>query len=316
MLPAATVATPAAPDPGRDAPPPWTLAQRLGFRFAFAFAAVWLFPGPFGFFPILERITDPYEAAWAPLVRVLGRLLGLSQPLEFIHNGSADTSYGWVRLLALALTALVATAVWSLADRRRRDYERLHAWLRSFLRFTVAGFMFYYGFAKVLHTQFPAPVSGWLERSYGDSSPMGLLWTFMGYSTPYNVFTGLAVLAGGVLLLFRRTTALGALVLLGVMANVVLLNFCYDVPVKIFSTELWLLALFLAGPRLRLLFDLASAGSTRAPTSAEPRATAAPPPPLSSPAIPPARSCTARRYDSPDSSPAGRSAPRPGRRSC
>ena len=38
---------------------------------------------------------------------------------------------------------------------------------------------------------------------------------------------------GALLLLFRRTTALGAAVLAVVLVNVVMMNFCYDVPVKI-----------------------------------------------------------------------------------
>jgi hypothetical protein len=38
-----------------------------------------------------------------------------------------------------------------------------------------------------------------LLKPYGESSPMGLLWTFMGYSTGYNLFTGGAEALGGLL---------------------------------------------------------------------------------------------------------------------
>ena len=55
--------------------------------------------------------------------------------------------------------------------------------------------------------------------------------------------------------LFRRTTALGSLVAFGVLLNVVMLNFCYDVPVKLYSTNLLLMALYLASPDLRRLVD-------------------------------------------------------------
>jgi hypothetical protein len=48
----------------------------------------------------------------------------------------------------------------------------------------------------------------------------------------------------------RRTSTLGALLALAVMGNVVALNFCYDVPVKLFSSQLWLTAAFIAGPDL------------------------------------------------------------------
>jgi hypothetical protein len=85
---------------------------------------------------------------------------------------------------------------------------------------------------------------------------MGLLWTFMGASIPYVIFTGAAEMLGGLLLTTRRTTLLGALVGIGVMSNVVMLNFSYDVPVKLYSSHLLLMAVFLAAPDLKRLADL------------------------------------------------------------
>jgi len=67
---------------------------------------------------------------------------------------------------------------------------------------------------------------------------MGLLWTFMAASKGYQIFTGAAEVLGGILLLWKRTTTLGALTVFGVMANVMALNFFYDVPVKLLSTHL------------------------------------------------------------------------------
>lgn len=85
---------------------------------------------------------------------------------------------------------------------------------------------------------------------------MGLVWNFMGASTPYTVFTGAAEMLGGFLLAVRRTTALGALVSIGVMSNVVMLNFSYDVPVKLYSSHLLAMAAFLLLPDLKRLADL------------------------------------------------------------
>ena len=74
---------------------------------------------------------------------------------------------------------------------------------------------------------------------------MRVLWSFMGASVPYTIFAGVAEVVPGLLLFFRRTTTLGALLSAGVMLNVVLLNFCYDVPVKLYSTHLLAASLFL-----------------------------------------------------------------------
>jgi hypothetical protein len=83
---------------------------------------------------------------------------------------------------------------------------------------------------------------------------MGLLWTFMGTSVPYQIFSGAGELLGGLLLFQRRTAVLGALVTTGVMAQVVMLNFAFDTPVKLYSGHLLVLALFLLLPHARNLF--------------------------------------------------------------
>jgi hypothetical protein len=85
---------------------------------------------------------------------------------------------------------------------------------------------------------------------------MGLLWTFMGQSTLYTVLAGFAEVVGGALLFFRRTTTLGALVLLGVLVNVVAMNYAFDVPVKIFSTHLLVMVAILLARDARRLVDL------------------------------------------------------------
>jgi hypothetical protein len=103
-------------------------------------------------------------------------------------------------------------------------------------------------------SQFPPPGVERLLQPYGESSPMGLLWTFMGASKAYTLFAGLSEYLGGALLMFRRTATLGALLTAGVMTHVVVLNFCYDVPVKLFSAHLLLMAIsLLLTERCRLM---------------------------------------------------------------
>jgi uncharacterized membrane protein YphA (DoxX/SURF4 family) len=154
------------------------------------------------------------------------------------------------------IAAAVATVVWSILDRRRTRYDRLAALLRVFLRYHIAIQMLGYGFAKLFTGQFPAPTNGRLMQAYGDSSPMGLLWTFMGNSRAYTMFAGAAEVLGGTLIVFRRTATLGAIVVLGVMTNVAMLNYCYDVPVKLFATHMVFMALIVIAPDARRLADV------------------------------------------------------------
>jgi hypothetical protein len=85
---------------------------------------------------------------------------------------------------------------------------------------------------------------------------MHLLWTIVGFSKAYSAFTGWSEVIGGLFLLFRRTTLLGALITAMVMFNVFMLNMCFDVPVKIYSATLVLMACFLAAPDAKRLWDL------------------------------------------------------------
>jgi hypothetical protein len=93
-----------------------------------------------------------------------------------------------------------------------------------------------------------------LATPLGDFLPMRFSWHFIGYSTPYQFFSGFVEVVAGVLLLFRRTSTLGAFVAASVFLNVMMMNLCYDIPVKLFSIHLFVLSNFLLlGDAQRLL---------------------------------------------------------------
>jgi hypothetical protein len=85
---------------------------------------------------------------------------------------------------------------------------------------------------------------------------MGLLWTFMGASPAYQMFAGWSEVLGCVLLMFRRTTTLGALVLLGVLTNVFLLDMFFDVPAKLCVLHLLAMCVVLLSPNTTRLIDV------------------------------------------------------------
>src|ERR1700760_1056718 len=94
-----------------------------------------------------------------------------------------------------------------------------------------------------------------LNETYGASSPMHLLWFFMGFSRPYAIFGGLMEVVPGVLLLFERTETIGALGGAAGMLEGAALNLCYDVPVKLYSTHLFLMSVFLLLPDLKPMWE-------------------------------------------------------------
>jgi hypothetical protein len=232
-----------------DVHPDWTPAQRILFRFLFAYLVLYIFPFPLSSIPYAASVSEWYSKLWDAAVPWIGRqVFGL----EFtVHpTGSGDTAFDYVRVFCFAILAAVAAAIWTLLDRRRTAYPTLYRWLRVYVRFYLASVMITYGSVKVIKSQFPNPGLDRLLQPFGDASPMGLLWTFMGASMSYNIFTGAGELLGGLLLTTRRTTLLGSLVCFGVMSHVTMLNFSYDVPVKLFSMHLVAMSLFLMAPDL------------------------------------------------------------------
>jgi len=236
--------------------PEWGPVQRALFRFLFSYLVLYSFPFPLNVIPVYGEILDPsYKEIWRTVVPWVGEhVLGVEVRSRLSAGG--DSTYTYVLLFCSLILALAATAVWMLLDRRRVNDARLHAWLRVYVRFVLAAAMLRYGAEKVIPEQFGTPFPSELLQPIGASSPMRLLWTFMGASIPYVIFTGAAEMLGGLLLAARRTTLLGALVCIGVLSNVVLLNLSYDVPVKLYSSHLLLMAIVLAAPDLRRLASL------------------------------------------------------------
>jgi uncharacterized membrane protein YphA (DoxX/SURF4 family) len=115
----------------------------------------------------------------------------------------------------------------------RSSAARRTAWLvvRLFLAFEMVR----YGMPKILGMQF-YPQYWKLDMRPVEMKPSWLAWTFFGRTYGYQAIGGVIETIGGALLCFRRTTMLGACLLAVVLADVVLVNFFYDVPVKLFSS--------------------------------------------------------------------------------
>ena len=182
-------------------------------------------------------------------------VFGLRAPLVFTGN-SGDTAFHWILNAWLLVLAIAITAAWiALQPGRSRD-PIWHAWFRVFIRFALAAQMFYYGIAKIIPTQFPPPSLVTLVESVGNLSLSDLLWTWVGASTPYQVFTGCAEMASGILLLFPRTTTLGAIIGFADMLQVFVLNMAYDFGLKQISFHYLLMFGFLLAPDIPRLVNV------------------------------------------------------------
>ena len=252
-----------------DVKPEWGAGKRMLFRYLFSYLFLFIFPFPLTYIPYAMVPLGPVFNLWEKGILWMGRLV-FGREVVAHPTGSGDTAHDWADFFFRLLLAAVVTLVWTLLDRKRPNYVRLHEWLRVYVRFSLAAAMISYGAFKLIPSQMPMPSVDRLLQPLGDSSPMGLLWTFMGASEPYSIFTGAAEMLGGLLLISRRTTLLGAMVCIGVMSNVVMLNFSYDVPVKLYSSHLLFQAIVLAAPDLRRLANALVLNRPAEPAKIEP----------------------------------------------
>jgi predicted DCC family thiol-disulfide oxidoreductase YuxK/uncharacterized membrane protein YphA (DoxX/SURF4 family) len=238
---------PSPPTPARERPSALAIGSALAHRVLLSYLFLALFPFPVGTLPYTRTIAMTYvEGGNAFVTWVAKAVFGIA--IQFYPGGSGDTTFSYIEVATNLTLALVAAIVWTLVRRGSPVSERTSDAMRTYVRLALATILLSYGWDKVMPLQMPAPGPDRLLVSIGDTSPMGLLWTFMGASPAYQIFAGLGEVVAGLLLFWRRTAQLGSLVGVAVLTNVVVLNFCYDVPVKIFSSHLLLMALFLLAP--------------------------------------------------------------------
>jgi uncharacterized membrane protein YphA (DoxX/SURF4 family) len=233
----------------------WSPGLRVVFRLCCSYFLLFCLATQIlgGLFP-LPKIEMPDPGAFPPLRAVVtwtaARVFGVQHPLVVTGSGSGDKTFDWVLAFCALVCAALITGVWSVLDRKRTSYPTLFKCFRLFIRFVLASELLLYGIDKAVPLQMPFPFLTRLVEPYGNFSPMGNLWAFIGASPPYEIFVGCAEILGAVLLIVPRTTMLGAIVCLADLTQVFMLNMTYDVPVKLFSFHLLLMAVFLLAPDL------------------------------------------------------------------
>jgi hypothetical protein len=250
-------------------PATWSRASIISFRFLFIYFILYIFPFPFSLIPYSGVLFQPLTEVSVSLIGWIAQTI-LGVEVSTGPNGSGDTTYNYLQILLFAAVSILMMTMWTAIDPRRVNHEKLRAGLIILMRYFLGVTMLGYGLVKVFKSQFPFPSTERLSQTFGEASPMGLLWTFMGYSTAYNIFTGLMEVFGGGLLLFRRTRMLGALIVIAVMSNVVMLNFSYDVPVKLFSLHLLIIAIYVLTPDAKRLMNFLFSNKPTSPELIEP----------------------------------------------
>ena len=167
-------------------PAPWTALTRISFRFAFVYFGLFnldviLHLLPFPPFSQLLWVFNHFRGSMVHWVAADVLHLAHDFGTDYLNpvGGSKDTTYNYVQALCYLGIALIATVIWSLADRKRQQYPVLHRGFLLYLRVALAAGLISYGATKIFPYQFPPPAPSQLLQLYGNSDRNQLFWMSM-----------------------------------------------------------------------------------------------------------------------------------------
>lgn len=224
----------------------WKPLEKIAFRFFFAFFLLLIIPLDFKFFSSIfsqEKGADFFFSFFA-FVNYAPTFISKASSIQF-----AD-------ILFVAGTALLITIIWSLIA-KNNNYTNLYHLLRVVVRYKLAAIFFAYAFIKIFPIQIPYPTLSELNTPYGAFTPAKIFELTVGVAKAnYQETIGLLELAAALLLLFRRTATLGAITAVGILLNIVLAAYAYDTGDQIYTSYLFVSALFLMVYDLPRMYQL------------------------------------------------------------
>ena len=235
---------------------PWSNGQKIAFRIAFIFFISLAIPNSAEWYDTVIHINwtrlnyrDLYDIArFGSGINIFGdRLFG-------------STLLGYANWIITLLISIAGGLIWTLIVRRRgterKEYNTLYYWLRVIVRYRAGIGIIGFGFTKLLPVQMPYPGLGLLNTNFGDMTAQKIFWLSVGIVPWYQVFAGVVECLAGTLLFFRKTTTLGAILLIGALGDIVYVNFAYDGGVHVYSSYFVLLAAFLLVDDLPKVYNL------------------------------------------------------------
>jgi hypothetical protein len=210
---------------------------------------------PFSY-SLLPEIGHAMAPACESIAGLWGKqIAGIVRPV-FLGSDSLGL---YLHLITVALLSAVFVWIWKNMDswrliERIPDVKaRIEHLVNGLLIFFLALHLFKYGSDKLFKHQFYFPEPNTLFTPLGYLTKDMLYWSAVGASYSYNVVLGLVELVPAVLLLFRRTRLLGGLMAAAVLLHVLVLNFAFDISVKIHASMLLLAAITIIAPALPAL---------------------------------------------------------------
>jgi hypothetical protein len=237
-------------EPGQG---PWKNYQKIAFRIAFLYFFFLCIPTYPAFYERLfslrfSKITyndfQEIVAFWPP------------QLVTIESEEGVFGIYNYINLILVFVADVIGGTIWSLADRRSTQYNKLYYWVRVLARYRLAYGMIGWGLKKAFPMQMVYPTVGMLNTPFVDMAEKKLYWSHVGVSFGYTVFLGFAEIIPGLLLLHRKTSVLGAALAAVVTFNICIANHAYDAGVAVPAAYFALIGIFIAWYDLPKIWSL------------------------------------------------------------
>lgn len=204
-------------------------------------------PFSYAFFPHLGiELTNGFSSVSEWIAHdVLGNQLHSSP-------ATSDSTAQFIQAFLLLIFAFILALI--LQKQPRYTEVQIKQFLYTSSTYILSFFLLKYGVDKLFQFQFYAPEPNTLFTPLGMLSKDILFWSSMGTSSSYNTFMGLLEIIPAFLLLFHRTRLLGGLIALGVLINVLAINFSFDITVKLLSMYLVIVSIYVISPYLKNLY--------------------------------------------------------------
>jgi hypothetical protein len=238
---------------------PWKEYEKVGFRFFFLYFLIQAFPLDPKYF------AQVFSLPWGKLRYQDIFTVAHYTPRFF---GAAPTFADWGIVI---LAAVLGTGIWTAADKgRAKSYDNLYYWIRVIVRYRLAIGLLAYGFIKLYPLQSPYPSLSNLNTHYGDFTRWKLFSLSLGIVPSYEAFLGGVEIAAGLLLLFRKTSSIGALIVVFFTGNVFMSNLAYEGGEYVYSAYLISLSLFVLAFDIQRLTSLLVFQRPTAPNTFKP----------------------------------------------
>lgn len=175
---------------------------------------------------------------------VFGNLTNwISKEIFKTGNARIDFSSDSISMLVMVFVLLILSFVTALLLKRRFSRQILF-FSKEIVIVYLAVVLMKYGLDKVFKAQFYLPEPNILYSRFGNLDKDILFWSLMGTSRFYSISTGIVELLASLMIIFRKTRVLGLLISVGILVNILLINFGFDISVKFFSLILLSMAVF------------------------------------------------------------------------